>query len=430
MPIPVRLVLLVLFWMLMPLRAQAQRPVYLWGVQRGCERLPDTDRYVEKRIHTPDRPVALLHTTGGKPLPACQGAACGELLRRACPAAGGVLVGGQVSQGRDLTRMRLWLYDLSSGQLAWQDDYSENLAFDGAVVTQVRALIANPRFGPAPGDKPAYCTSARAERNEPESKGPIFLTVYGDGKHKAALLSAVREQLQLLGRTVLPVAAEARSSSLDLQKIVSGQQNARVLGAEVKKDGTVDLFFYDQKTNRTTDKSVPKPRLNHDETASSPSSERDSLIVAVKQAVSELLESCFSDQCASSGIQPPVEACEAFAEGQCGGLGDLGSPGMSLPARHIDPTTAKIFKGAIWPIFAGSAAAAIGLGIANSFIVVERDGRRYADTLIQPAATLGVVAGVSLALAIPATIASRRAERLVQSSPTNDTPMAMIQCPN
>lgn len=412
--------LLVLLSLVLPLAARAEGPVYLWGFQRGCERLPETDRYVEKHLHSTDNPVALLRTPAGKPLPACQGEECAQILRRACPAASGRLLGGQVAQGRDLTRFRLWLYDLSTGQIAWQDDYSENLIFDSVVVVQAKALLQNPRFGSVPGAKPTYCVQpSPALGASALPSGPIFLTVYGDGKHKSALHAALREQLQLLGRTVLPVSAEARSSSLDLQKIVAGQQNARVLGAEVKKDGTVDLFFYDQKTERTTDKSVRCADCSS-----------DSLNSQVKQAVSDLLDYCFSDQCASSGLQPPVEACEPFPEKQCGGLDGMLASGTGLPSRYIDPTTAKIMKGSLWGIFAASAATGIGLFAANAAGPVQADtGQGVRNVLAIPAGAMVGVAGLTLILAIPSTLAINRA--LATNPASGGTaPASPIQCPN
>src|SRR3990167_1938077 len=103
--------------------AAAQAPIYFWGLHRDCEQQTAINHLAERQLHSAVQTFALLQSPSGQPLPPCQGEACAQLLRRACPAAAGRLLGGQVVQGRDNARFRLWLYDLGNGQIAFQDDY-------------------------------------------------------------------------------------------------------------------------------------------------------------------------------------------------------------------------------------------------------------------------------------------------------------------
>ncbi len=420
---------LVLFSALLADSARAQTPVYLWGVQRGsCESLPDVDRLIEKQLHSRAQPVALLRTPAGQPLPLCQGSRCAEVMRGSCPNASGRLLGGQVVQGKDATSFRLWLYDLSTGQIAYQDDYCQSCSLTDAVIVQAKALVENPHFGAVPGPKPSYCTRAAGDTTSAptssRSSGPLFLVVHGAGAHKPALHSALRAQLEALGHTPLPVTIESKTYTLDvLQKIVEGQQNARVLGAELKAGGHVELFLFDQKTGLTDDESV------HCQDCAA-----ENLIIQTKQAVATLLDHCFGAQCAgSTAAAPPVEACEPFPTEQCAGLDALLSPfaGAGPEQDHLTPRTARLLKGIAWGTFAATAATAIGLWAANPFVTQQQNGHTYDGTLIQPAGALTGIAAGLLIINIPTTIIINRAQRSAPSSGTaGRTSRSVIQCPN
>lgn len=402
------------------LPAAAQTPIYFWGLQRDCEQQAAINHQAERQLHSPEQTFALLQTPSGHPLPPCQGEACAQILRRACPAAAGRLLGGQVIQGRDSARFRLWLYDLGTSQIAYQDDYIQGQGIQDAFVAQAKALIQNPRFGSSPGPKPAYCATDRAARSAAESKSPLYLSVYGDNKHRAPLHSSLEQQLQLLGRPPQPVTVDPRTFSVAvLQQVVSGQPNAQVLGAEAKKDGTVELFLFDAKTNLMQEGSV-----------SCPGCERDSLIAKVKQGVADLLEHCFGAQCAQSSSPPPAEACEPFPEQRCAGLDELLSSGGGLPARHIDATTAKIVKGSVWSFFGASAATAIALFAANAAGAgsIESDLSRSQNGLVRPAWAVAGVSALFLGVAIPTTIAVNHASHSGAALP-NSAAALPLQCP-
>lgn len=402
-----------------------QPPVYLWGFQRGCDRLSDIDRVVEKEMcaQKGKEKVALLSSSSGKPLPWCRGEKCGEAVRRECSEATGWLLGGQVVQAKNATQIRLWLYDLSNGQIAYQDDYCQNCTLLAALPIQARHLIENPVFGSAPNKKPTYCLNPV---NRAASLGPVFLSVYGEGKQRTVLSAALQELRDPLGRPILPAAIDAKSRTPDVQTIVAGSQNARVLMVDVQKDGRVALYAFDQSTKLTDG-----GQLNCD------NCEGEALIARVKEESATLLNRCFGVQCASSAMgQPPDEACEPFPESKCGGLSELissSSPASGAQDR-LSPRTAKIIKGLVWGGFTASTLAAIGLFAANSTdagIVHDPPGLLVHDALWRPAWT---AAGISLGLAglaIPITIFVDKATQKTQGSgPSPATSRERwIQCP-
>ena len=114
--------------------------------------------------------------------------------------------------------------------MVYQDDYCHTCNILGALAVHSRRLIEQPQFGAtAPGPTPSYCAHV-AHTEAPKQRGPIFLTVYGDSRHKTALHSALRAQLEALGRGALPVPVESKTYPREvLEQIVSGQQDARVL---------------------------------------------------------------------------------------------------------------------------------------------------------------------------------------------------------
>lgn len=400
--------------------ARADGRVHLWGFQRGCEQLEEIDRLVERNLYADSHEVGLLRSPTGQPLPVCQGERCAQALESSCSQASGRVLGGQVVQGRDTLRIRLWLYDLATKQTAYQDDYCQSCDILSAVSAQARRLMKEPRFGELPGAKPSYCTQTA---QAPAPAGPLFLSVFGDSKHKAAVLAALRTQLDSLGRSVTPVPGEPKSYSREgLLSIVSGQHNARVLGADVQKDGKVALFLFDQKTELTDAKTV-----------SCNDCDRDSLIAQVKQGASDLLDRCIGTQCSGTGLAPPVEACEPFPNSSCGT--DLLSPPTAGPASnrgpYIDQKTAKIVKGLAWGAVALSGATAVGLFAANAAGAGRLSGTYEMETqpLIAPAYAATALAAVSLGFAIPITLVVRRAQRSTPGGSASPDASGPFQCP-
>jgi len=408
--------------------ARAEEPaVYFVGVQRDCERDGQLDHAVERRLYKKGTTtVALVRQPSGAPLPPCFGDRCAQFFRQACPATKGRILGGQVSQGKDILKVRLWLHDLQSGQTAYQDEYCQSCELVGTLATQAAKLMAAPRFGAAPGPTPQYCSQQAGTPSAPPS-GPLFLTVYGDGKHKAVLLSALKQQLGLLGRRVVPVPTEYKTYPLDvLQKIVSGQKNAQVLGADVQKDGKVQMFLFDQSTSLSTDKIVECGECEKD---------KDILVSRVQPEAAAMLDHCFSETCGSgsaTAAPPPADACEPFPDPVCGADTSSQPSEISSSARHIDPSTAKLVKGGMWGLFAASAATAVGLAIANYTDAGTSFGPNdHTVNILGPAAlTATGLAVLGLAVAIPLTVHVRHAESANRHAARQADNSSKIQCPN
>lgn len=403
-------------------------PVHFLGIQSGCERMPALERTVERRLAEKGLRVGLLSAPAGKEAAGCAGLACARRFAAACPGTGGRLLWGQAMPGRNVTKTRLFLYDLATQQSAVQDDYCQGCDLASAVTAHVEHLLQAPRFAsaiPASG-QPSYCAAPAASVSA-ASTLPLFLTVYGDGKAKAALLAALKHQLGLLGRRVLPLPGESRSYSSDiLRKIVAGHPGAQVLGAEVQKDGAVLLFLYDSASDQTDGRTLPCQDCD-----------RDQHIAQTKQAVAELLDKCFGERCstpaahsaAAPSTPPPPEACEPFPEATCS---DATASGV-LPPRHIDPTTAKLVKGALWGLTAATAATSIALFVADSAgagTVADPNGPTIRDTLHWPAWAMAGTAVGLLAISLPITLVLNRATVLSRSSSPADHAGPDMSCPS
>jgi hypothetical protein len=390
--------------------------------------MPPLERTVERRLAEKGLRVSLLASPAGKESATCSGLACARRFAAACPGVSGRVLWGQAVPGRNITKTRLFLYDLATLQTAVQDDYCQGCDLASAVTAHAEHLLQAPRFSsaiPASG-QPSYC-AVQAPSLAAASASPLFLTVYGDGKAKAPLLAALKHQLGLLGRRVLPVPGESRSYSSDiLRKIVTGHPGAQVLGAEVQKDGAVLLFLYDSTSDQTDGKTLPCQDCD-----------REQHIAQTKQAVAELLEKCFGERCstpatnpgATPSTPPPPEACDPFPDASCSDAAHSGA----LPARHIDPTTAKLVKGALWGLTAASAATSIALFAADAAgagTVADPNGQDIRHSLRWPAWAMAGTAVAVLAITLPISVVLSRATIAPKaSSPSSDAGPDTI-CPN
>ncbi len=425
--------------------AQAERSrTYLWGFQKECEKLADADRFVDKQLHAQGSEVWRLTSPQGTALPAVcppgSGARCGQAVKGACPHLQGQLLGGSIVRGKDVTKFRLWLYDMQSGQVAYQDDYCQSCDFIAALAAQSQRLIAQPQFGNAPGPIPQYCGQASGATSSAPSAlsgGPVHLVVYGEGKNKAGLFGALRAQIGLRGRPVLPVTIESKTYTSDvLQKIIAGNKDAQVVGVEVQREGKVGVFVFDGKTEQTADKVFECVDC---------AQSKDVLVARVQSEVAALLDRCFGEECGSSAHKSALssEACEPFPEQACNGLdalmreipqalrGDVGAP-----ASKLTPSTARALKGLAWGGVALSAATSIGLFIANSTAAGTRINTRDTsvdNTLWYPAwSTAGLTIGL-LGLAIPTTLIINRvtteSKAQLEHKANSSTSPSPIRCP-
>ena len=414
------------FWLLLSSgMAQAQSaPIHFVGIQRGCERDGGLDHRIERRMVERGPKAGLVTQPSGAPLPACFGEQCAQLFKQSCPATTGRLLGGLVVQGKDVTKIRLWLHDLGTGQTAYQDDYCQGCELIGAVAAQAARLVENPRFASAPGLAPLYCSqpAASAAASASPATGPLFVSVYGDGKHKAPLVAAVKQQLSLLGRRVIPIPGDGKINGLEaLQKIVAGQKDAQVLGIDLPKDGKIQMFLFDQRTE-----------MNDGRLIDCADCDKETLIAKVQPEISTMLERCFGDACGNSPtVAPPTEACEPFPEPVCGG-GRSADQMAAHPGRYIDPTTAKLVKGSLWSLFAATAVTGITLLGLNSTSVgnyVDINSRSADNTLWRPGwAATGISLGL-LGISIPLTIAIDKAARTGTPVTPATRTSSQISCP-
>lgn len=410
--------------------AHADSSVRIWGFQRGCERMPDVDRALEKALFKGGLPVGLIQGPNGEPLPACQGERCAQLVTAACPGTPGRLLGGQVVQHDGLIKVRLWLVDLENGQVAYQDDYCESCNLLSALTAQTRTFLRAPNFGGLPAPAPSYCLASPGAAAAPATApppGPLFLLVYGDGKHRQQLTAALKSQLEQPGRPVQLVSAEGKTANTEtLQRIVAGHSGAQVFAADVQKEGRVMLYLYDQTSELTNAQSVDCPDCQKDVS---------SLVGRVQAAVAPLLGRCFGTQCAGRG-RAPVAACEPFVEPLCPDLDALSAAIASAPRPRrsvatLDAGTAALIKGLTWGAFAASTAIALGLAIANPFVVQESAGLPFGKTLTAPAWTAAALSAGVLAVAVPITVAVNRAQsRSLPGAAARSPSASPILCPS
>ncbi len=403
-------------------------PIHLWGFQRGCERLPEMDKEVEKKLYEEGRNIGLLTSPEGKPLPACSGAACAKAFSSSCGPSQGFLLGGQVVQSKDLIKVRMWLQNLETGQTAYQDDFCQSCNLISALTAQARALLDNPQFGGTVGAQPSYCTTAKtAMTAEP---GSVFLSVSGGSeRQQKAMQTALKAQLEALQRPVYlgsggslkSGSGEAAERAEEVAKV--RMSSARVLSIEIQKDGKVIASMSDTREQRDS-RTVDCRGCDH-----------EGLMLQVKQAVSELLDRCLGAQCAGTLTgAPPVGACEAYAVESCGIAafeGLLKSPGAEAPTgRYIDSETSKIIKGSLWGLFAATAVTGGALAIVNETSAATLSGNpTYQHTLGDAAWTALGISAATLLVAVPVTLLLHRAEKPPQRAGSLGTAQLM-KCPS
>lgn len=422
-------------------QANPARRTYLWGFQNGCQSMPEADRALEKQLHAQQTEVWLLRTQEGTSAPpVCSPNAspqCGQSFRAMCPQAQGQLLGGSIVRGKDVLKLRLWLYDFDTGSVAVQDDYCQSCDVLTALGTQAHRLLTQPRFGSLPGPMPLYCLSGNVGSPiASPRKTPVHLLVYGDGKHKAAVFSTLKTQLASTGRPVLPVTVEAKSYTLDvMQRILAGNSDAQIVGVELHREGKVGVWVFDGKTEQTADRVLDCTDCEKS---------KDVLLARIQPELETLLSRCFGQGCGdASPAALPKEACEPFPEPSCSGLDALlrflpePSARPAFTPSRLDARTSTALNALLWSGVAASAATSLGLFVANATeagIRGQPAAPQVGDTLWYPAWTAaGITLGLT-GLAIPATLMIRRvtAKPDVQRSAQTQRPQGPlpIRCPD
>lgn len=416
--------------------------IILWSVQRDCVANPDLVREVEKKLSVVSSELVTL-----SPEPkrlGCQGAACAAQLVRECPgvaAQGGMLVGAVVEPGKGVNKIRIWMHDLEAGLTAYKDEYCQGCSLLSSLPPMVASLAEQPNFSEAaPGLTPAYCQKNATPSATRPVVSKIFVVLSSELKHKSAVSALIKQRLQSIA--IEPVQSQVDSASLslaELTKMTSKEPGSQVLVVEGKAGGKVEVSLFDGTTQRTEARELDCQHCD-----------KDDLIVQVKGAVNSLLGHCFGDQCGSStsAERVPPEACQPFQILRCGGGDDLGvipsgsgpsSPTMAPRTTAVYSPAAKVAKGVLWGLFAGSAATSIGLFGANysSAGIFDAKTQEVHNTLLP---TAGVMAGMSVLLlagAIPVTILDRQSAAAPSVSTASESTqlrrtstLPPLRCPN
>lgn len=403
----------------------AADPLYLWGAHQRCEGQAEEDRTLEKALYRQGNAAALLRTPQGLPLPACVGAECGQALKAACPDLRGRLLGAQVVGTLYITRTRLWLHDLATGKTAFRDDYCHQCDTK-ALLHHAQALLAAPAFGPPPDPRPSYCLHPTTTNQSPAP--PLVLSIYGDGKHKAAILDSILEQLKLRGRLALKAPYEPKHFGRDdIEKLASLQPGAHVLVVQANRDHSVQLFLFDLASGHDLSK-----RLKCDDCA-----EKETLLARLQPEVAQLLDYCTGLSCADpthrpGGAEPPLEACEPFPQLPCdtSALHQTPTPHNSTPHPGLDPKTARLLTALSWTGVAAAGATSLSLfALSGSGAGTYTDKRGLGiGNLLDGAgwAMAGTTLGLA-GLAIPTTLFLQKAK--LSSTPSAVGGAPIISCP-
>lgn len=419
--------------------ARAAEPgAAIWGVFRcspdepnTCEHLSEVERSVEKRLQELAVPQSSLIPGGAASLAACAPEKCAQQLRDACPTGQGRVLGAIVQQKKTLTQIRTWLYDINLKRLAVHDDYCQSCVLTNAVVAQASALLEHPSFDTAaPSAIPIYCqrTGVASARTASRTSNKIAVVIIGEARQKNALRESIKDHLRILGRqSVFPQVERKQLGIEELRRLLDGDKNAQVLVIEATPQGA-DLSLFDGATELTEPQNIACEGCDARQ-----------LTDKVKTGSGVLLDHCFGEGCAGADTRsaPPPEACSPFPVP--GGV-SLGAPISSEPGYQIDPRFAKRTKGALWGLFAATAATSISLAIANSFvknyydiqgvtpdnmpIVIRNKG--FDNILANSAWTAAGISVGILAVNIPLTIALNRATPAHRELST--TKNAVFQC--
>lgn len=395
--------------------------IYLWHFQRGCApdaRLQEAVRVAVKRLAYPVTTLRVPADWAG-----CQGESCAKLLRQRCPSGmhSGAIVGGRGEQRGRWTVYSVWLYDLATGKTAYLDHYCPDCDLQVKLADSVPLLIERPTFGLSTKPIPAFCAPLPSEASEKPSLPPVtkvHYIAYGEGRHKAAIQSAMESVIKSTGMRADEISIRAKDYNNPdvVARIVSKGQPEQVLVADVQQEGKVELFLYDAR-NQTSDYLA----------IDCPACDKEELISKLRTATGNLLDRCRGDQCGSRAqtMPAPPEVCQAFPV--CGGANlavssaDLGAPVSSVQAQRN-----RIVTGLAWGAFAATAATtALLFGLnETSLAATENDGYRARYTLAGPAWTLTASSLLNFGVALSATFLLDRG-----SSPSRSSASGGFQCP-
>jgi hypothetical protein len=138
-------------------RPQFPRPRLIWGVQEGCERIPELDKILDRDLYKAGLDPWLL-----EPKPsACLGEDCARRVQRSCPSAQGKVLGGRLyrSSDRRMTRLRMWAYHAQTQSTTYADTFCQECNLPELIPQQARHLLGQsgrkPLLAYIPPSRPA-----------------------------------------------------------------------------------------------------------------------------------------------------------------------------------------------------------------------------------------------------------------------------------
>lgn len=444
-------------------------PVLLWGIQRGCDVDASAERAVVSRLQS--FAGSQLHRLQRIEVPAdeesrnCLGEQCAKRLRDACPAVSGQLIGGEIddvvlsdSGGKVLvSRLRLWRHDLVTQRIFYQSRLcTRGLCGDQPVtetVAQMTAqLLERPVFEadgrPAAGvaaerlplcgsDSPPVSGFASSAAEHVKSAERLYQQIYLALVIDPVLAEQQKSIQDLFARTLpllkpdgfrdhpLPVEVRALDTSppeaawvqRTLAATAAGRTPAdrklaaRLLVLQIGKRGdALTLEFHWLPSSDAEAREYDFPAAGYgppapltlglmevNALAATLRNERAAQLARLRTAAER--PAAHGDACQPMPFPRCARAALATVQGSLAGTG---------PGQAVAP---KLAQGALWGLFAASAATLVILTALDQTHVgdLSVDGNRAVGGSLR--AGMGVSAGVaalSLGLAIPTTVLSRQ----------------------
>lgn len=372
----------------------------LWGIQRDCQVDRALTEAVRQHLTSTTTIVDDLEAAAGAASPQDAAAA----VSQSCPDAPTRILGGTVETLPRHTRYRLWLHDGRTGQTLVTDQFCEkdsSCKFEEMLGRDALFLIGERSTGRPFTEEPTMCrTAATPAAPAVPRSDRLFVVVYGEGKHKPSLWPSLRTLLSQQGRQPVLASTESKTYGFgDLKKILASDPRSQVLGIELTAEKAT-LWVFDG----------PTEQMKQAGTACDGCA-RDELVNKIATEAAILLSGCFDERCKQdqkgATLPPPAEVCAPWKALQCGAVTG-GAAATTGGATGIGP---KLAQGGLWGLFGASTLTAIGFFTAGALTSVETPDYELRQGVHNRMGWLSAgVAAVSLAFAIPTTIAFRRAQ--------------------
>lgn len=342
-----------------------------------------------------------------------------QAVAASCPQERGMLVGGMVQKLSYGKRARLWAVPAGGQTPVVTDVYCDKERCDlSSQLERGLVRVSDPKNAGGQvqpwSARPTYCPDPTAPPFVPiERSSKLVVSVTGD-KVPKGLLPALTKELSYKSVVVAPQNPKQLPSKDSLVPLLDGDSKGQVLIIDHSAQGTM-IMLYDVLTNQ----------FHQEKMVQCPGCSAPQELAKITESARDHLAHCFDKECPQSARVPPEEACQPWATPLCAAQ----TPNSASSGnRHIDPSTAKWMKGAVWGLFAASAATTVTLAILNETSVgeVTSDQTRIHGALTRPA-WFGVgMTALTLGIALPTTLIVRQASK---GSSRSSTGSATVACP-